>query len=256
MYQAIVGTMFAIGLLVAMQAPPAPPVKPTPTPAPPVTPAPTPPPAPPAAPTLKMPDSMTVSPDDQFVILQATWTGKGSVKFTAISFDAPAFKVVRGSAPNSVVVGIPKSGVIHVLAVAAVGDEPTDFAETVLTVQGTTPAPTPGGGPTNSGGGAAVNPLPAGSKLYVSVIEDAAHRTPAIVETLTGLASAVKAAGHRWADLDKSDAKIGQRKLDGPANRAGLPALVIQGPDGAVLESLRLPGSSAEAVAAVGKWVR
>jgi len=77
---------------------------------------------------LELPANMEVSPKEGFVIVQAVC--KGSVKWLVISENEE--KYVINSSNNSVIVAVPQTGTITIMAIGLVDNKMTDFAKTTV----------------------------------------------------------------------------------------------------------------------------
>ena len=106
-----------------------------------------------------------------------------------------------------------------------------------------TPAPTPP--PT---------PPPQEAKVVATIVDDAANRTPELGALFVSPTwrKALTDGGHRWYWLDGKDELLAKKRLDRAVREAGgVPALVLQAPDGRVLAALKCPNDEAGLLAAV-----
>lgn len=194
---------------------------------------------------LTLPENMTVREDEGFVLVSAQC--KGTAKFLVFCSD-PAVQIKAAAfGDNSLVVGIPpRPGIsLTVYAVTKLEDgELSDFAYTrILVAENNGPRPPPKPEP----------PAPKlVGKLHLSIIEDAAKRTPKIAAILTSQSIREYAAknGHQIRVFDPRDpthaAIIKSQGLDQVFGNQPFPVLIIQTEDGKVHPSgkaLPLPAS-------------
>lgn len=204
-----------------------------------VVPAPKPtPPAPPAAITLTVD-----APQPAGYARRITAQTKGkNVRWFVVGPD-PTPKLLDVP-PHAVDFSSPIKGTYKVWASTAIG-ESAETAELEFPNGGDSPTP-PGPGPTPPTPNPPVPPAPApGAKLFVSVFDDAATRTPATAAILDSqpLRKSLAEAGHKFRSFDAKSAQA-QTFAKYIQQAGGCPALILQtAGDGKVAASVRLPAS-------------
>lgn len=80
---------------------------------------------------LEISPDVTVCPDEGFTVIKADC--KGSVKWLVIS--SRPVKYIPNDQNNTIIVGIPPSGSVTVIAVGLCDNKMTEFAKTIITVK-------------------------------------------------------------------------------------------------------------------------
>jgi len=117
-------------------------------------------------------------------------------------------------------------------------------ARLTVTVEGqgpTPPSPNPAPAPAPTPA-----PSPAAPNVWLVVVDDIANRTVAAGRVLGDLAfwQSLEGIGQHWHVFDKSEAEVAAKGYGAVAAKVGLPALLILGPDGKLLRSVKLPDAT------------
>lgn len=181
--------------------------------------------------TLKLPAEVKGAPAE-FIRVAAETDGK-VVRWLAIDKGLSLFPADLLKDTRTAVVVAREPGRYRLLAVTALGDEPSEPAVCTVVI-GDVPPPPP--------------PPPPGAKLWAIAVVDneAMSASVAAVVADKALWAAVEKAGHRWRVLDARSEAVRKNNYERFVREAGgAPALLLLGPDGRRLKSLRLPADGA-----------
>jgi hypothetical protein len=90
-------------------------------------------------------------------------------------------------------------------------------------------------------------PPPRAEKLWIIVVDDTAHRSPAAAQVLGDLAfwKSLEPLGHKWHIFDQSEAEARDKGYTAAAAKCGgAPALLLLDPAGKLLRAAKLPDST------------
>jgi hypothetical protein len=116
-----------------------------------------------------------------------------------------------------------------------------------VTIGSAAPSPTPIPGPGPSPQPPAP-PAPAVSNVWLIVVDDMANRTISTGRVLGDLDfwKSIEGLGLHWHVFDQGEAEVSAKGYGAVAEKVGLPALLILGPDGSNLRSVKLPDTTGE----------
>lgn len=197
---------------------------------------------------IELPADQTVKFDEGFVTLQAVC--KGNVKWLVIS--ATKIKYFTLPTGNTIIISIPpQGGLITVFAVGLVDGKLTDFARTSITVQG-------GSGPVNPPGPNPPGPNPPGptANMHVTFVVDLNAMTPALGQIVNSqkIKEAITTRGAYYRLYDARSSVLKDKGLDKVlATGGGPPLIIVQTAAGAVVSSLKMPGTEAEVLQYLGQ---
>jgi hypothetical protein len=246
---------------------------PAPQPAPKPTPAPSPDSPPNEVPGLKLPAPATISSKRALLHVKAD-TKAGELSWAVIFVGGYPTEVVEDDEDKSVGIVVPEAGTVIYVTCAGFldGKAIRPAAVTQFTVKAD-PTPGPGPGPNPSPNPTPTPnpnpnpnpPVPVAGKLYVTIVEDPALRTPAIGALLnsgTLRKSIADIAGTNLAVYDVRSAVLQPKSATNPTGRnlaksvqaaGALPCLIVQSSNGAVLAAVPIQGTETDVVAAVRK---
>lgn len=191
-----------------------------------------------APPALKLPKEVKGDVGD-FLEVVAETEGK-IVQWKALDKGMSLFPVHRLKDTKTAIVVAKKPGRYRLAAVTAVGDEPSEIAETVLII-GDPPAPGP-----------EPDPGPKPGKMWVVVVYDNSQESPPHLTDNT-MWDKVSAAGHKWRVLEvKQDdvtSKNYKRFVD---SVGGCPALLLMEPNGKLIKATKLPSTTEATLKEIG----
>lgn len=190
-----------------------------------------------SVPGLDIPPDQTVNYDEGFVNLQAKC--KGPVKWLVVS--GIKVKYITVAQTNSIIISVPpQAGAINVFAIGLVDGNMTDYARSVITINGPVPGPAPGPNPGPNPGPA---PIPSG-KLHVTLLVDMNNVTPELAKLVNSetLRKAITGSGNWFRLYDLKSPIVATKKLDVVAQKVGgSSVMIIQSDDGRVLDARPIP---------------
>ncbi len=187
---------------------------------------------------LELPPDQTVGYDEGFVTIQAKC--KGEVKWLVIS--NVKIKYFTLNASNTVIVSVPpQGGVVTVFAVGLVEGKLTEFAKTIITVNGSVnpPGPNPPG----------PNPPPVGAPSNVTFIIDLNNSNPSFGQIINSqkIRDVVTSKNAIYRLYDPQNPILKTKGLTETIDGlGGAPVIIIQSSNGDIIAKVKMPATEAE----------